>query len=418
MEVEASIWENVKFGDSTKYNFQGDSLLELYEMTLDLKKSKDKFEDDIINTLDVNPRKRMFVIGTEKGRVLLFSLHKNRVVHWFQSDTWLNSAILFHKTIICSGFNKSILAYSIRTKPCILQIKSDSKLEGFTNKGVIYSKMNHRCFMLANTGFVQFKVLNIHTRRLLRCFKIPESEFSRDDSETKVVSKRVVSNYTLMDSSKTIAFVTINDCNLYFYNLFLHKMMGAIKLRNALELGNKMFLANTILMADEHYLIVIQQFLKNSAKKTKPRTYFYLSQVNKAITGAISPMLLQNCELEGLDIIISSDIFKLRVPFFGAYAGYVMVLGMTSATTKSFVIDLDKHTCLQSSNVKNSRNKGRPDSADEEISATAFYDHASISCTSNGRVIFTDSVEYPPKTSTPSIKSEPQTPARREEHRK
>jgi hypothetical protein len=358
MEIQNAIWDNVKFGGSTKYTFQGDELLELYEMTLNLKMSKDKFEGDIINTLDVNPRKKMFVVGTEKGRVLVFSLEKNRVIHWFQSDTWLNSAILFHKTIICSGFNKSILAYSIRTKPCILHIKSDSKLEGFTNKGVIYSKMNHRCFMLANTGFVQFKVLNIHTRRLLRCFKIPESEFSHDDSETKVVSKRVVSNYTLMSNSKLIAFVTINDCNLYFYDLFLLKMMGSIKLRNALELGNKMFLANTVLMADENFLIVIQQFLKNSTKKSKSRTYFYLSQINKASTGAISPTLLQNCELEGLDMIISSDIFKLRVPFFGAYAGYVMVLGLTSATTMSYVIDLDKHTCLRCANMKNSRNKG------------------------------------------------------------
>ena len=360
MEVENAIWDNVKFGESTKYNFQADSALELYEMTLDLKKSKDRFEGDIINTLDVNPRKKMFVVGTEKGRVIVFSLQKNRVIHWFQSDTWLNSAILFHKTIICSGFNKSILAYSIRTKPCILHIKSDSKLEGFTNKGVIYSKMNDRCFMLANTGFVQFKVFNIHTRRLLRCFKIPELEFSRDNTESKAVSKRVVSNYTLMSKSKTIAFVTIDDSNLYFYDLFQLKMMGSIKLRNALELGNKMFLANTVLMADENYLFVIQQFLKNSTKKSKSksRVFFYLSQINKATTGAINPTLLQNCELEGLDMIISSDIFKLRVPFYGAYNGYMIVLGLTSATATSYVVDLDNHTCRLCAHVVNSRNKG------------------------------------------------------------
>jgi hypothetical protein len=358
MEANNTIWENVKFGETTKYNFQGDSLLELYEMTLDLKNSKDKFQDDIINTLDVNPKKKMFVVGTEKGRVIVFSLQKNRVVHWFQSDTWLNSAILFHQTIICSGFNKSILAYSIRAKPCMLQIKSDSKLEGFTNKGVIFSKMNQRCFMLANTGFVQFKVLNIHSRKLLRCFKIPESDFSQEGTGTKVISKRVVSNYTLMNNSKTIAFVTINDCNLYFYDIFLKRMMGSIKLRDPLELGDKMFLANTILMADENYLIVIQQFLKNSTKKSKSRTFFYLSQINKATTGAIVPKLLQNCELERLDMIISSDIFKLRVPFFGAYSGYVMVLGLTSATSMGYVIDVEKYTCLQCSSVKNSRNKG------------------------------------------------------------
>ena len=362
-EDQDDFWKGVKFSSPKLFSheFEGDSHLDLFEKVIDLRKSKDKFGEDIINTIDVSTRKKIIVVGTEKGRVIVFSIHHNKVMMCILSDNWLNSTIIFHKTVVCSGFNKKIEFYSMRSKPCLFRIHCSTKLDGFTNKGVIFKKLNQRCYMISNVGYLKFKVLNVHTRRVLKCFNLTEKDFSNNEIEHNQndSSLGVLSNYTMMSNSKVIAFTSSKESNLYFYDLLAGKMINSIRIKDPVQLGSKYFVANTLMLTYGDWVVYIQQFLKNMTRNQKRRNFLYLCKLEKSgLQGKPEAKQLMDIELEDLEIIISSDIINIEHLFCGASNGFVLVLGTTIGNTLTYVLDIDKLKCIRVSVMKGTKKKG------------------------------------------------------------
>ena len=355
-EDEADIWREVKFSEPEMIRL--DQIQEQHlvpKRTLNFNQAG-RFEEleDSINTLDADNKRDLIAVGTEFGRIFLINFKKNFVHMCIQGGEQVESAILCGEQIYSSsGEEKTIQGYSNRSTPCMFRLKCIKGREAYSSKGIHLSKIDKKHNILANTGYLTFKIFHSITKKVLRSFDIKHLFHQYRMPPTNAHLQLVLLNYTLIESSRLIALLIERDHCLYFFDYFQYKLLPPIELSKPKDFGSTMFLQNTVMMSNCNYFIVILQFNKNQTRKVEKKTRLYVCRVGLNQGASSTAEMLFYCDLENVETIIANDITKLDSNSNTNFKeGFVIVLGTVRGVSRVYHLDLENKSCRQFSEYR------------------------------------------------------------------
>lgn len=347
MRNQTAQWAGVKFGEKQYFNIN--SFL-LSKTVLSFAGMADGF-DDMINTLKSDLR-RYIMVGTEKGRIYVIDMLENRVVSCIDCDPWLNSIFLAGSCIFASGFSRKIEGYNLLSNKKTFSLDSGEKPEAFWHKGIMFEKLTASPVILANSGYLKFRVISTLTRKQLKVFTVTIRGMKNFSSAE--LGKPVLLNFAVIRSKQTIVgFMVRGDPNLYFYDVKLHRMVKELSLYSAESLAQGTFLCNTVLLSCNDYFVTILQFRKNTKAGSQVKSILYLCRRRD----------LPNCEtieymfyvvLPELEVIISHDVKEITEQVAGVSHGLTLVLGSSNGVSRVLSLDFHKKCYVQRSVMKKS----------------------------------------------------------------
>lgn len=341
-------WGTVRFSEPL-YSLVS-SKFYVYKRTMDFKCGVNGFED-LFNTLDTDERRLLIVAGTEKGRVFLIDYKANRIVHCYRSDKWLNSTILCRKTIICSGMNRYLEFFSLRRTKPIMRLRAISDFEAYHNKGIIINRRDRRTNVMANTGYLDFQVVQVHSRKVLRKFKIPNVALASNNRDQ--FRQKCILNYKLIEDSPLVCFLAADDPHFYIYDYFKCIMISKMPLYRADELEDKIFLTNTMIANSNKVLVVLLQFTKHSANIKKVKSILFVHKIltigeKRSTLEFMFPLVIKD-----LEIVMACDITDTEmIVVEGVEKSALLLLGTASGITKTIVLDLGNKKYIESSVIQ------------------------------------------------------------------
>jgi hypothetical protein len=234
--------------------------------------------DDTVNTM-VSDKKSNLIIGTEKGKVLVFNIARNKIVGEFKADKWIYSLFTSFNTVFASGYQRTIEQFSLSSFKSIWKIQASPDRENYGPRGVILSDVDKLSKVIANVGSTQFKIFNSRTRKVLKTFSVPLHLLGgvvRPDGR-----KPVVINYVYFPRTTVMAIIAKDDPFVYIYDFMQRQLLTRVKLYSKEDLGTKTFLKNSVMMQSEGHLFVYLQFGRNNPDTTnnKVKTILYIVKV-------------------------------------------------------------------------------------------------------------------------------------------
>lgn len=355
-EDEEDTWIGVKFSEAEMIRLdQTQEHLLVPKRTLNFNEGGrfDELEDSI-NTLDADNRRDLIAVGTEQGRIFVINFKKNKVHMCVQGEEQVESAILCGEQIYSSsGEEKTIQGYSNRATPCRFRLRCVSKREAYSSKGIHLSKIDKKHNILANTGYLTFKIFHSITKKVLRSFDIKDLFHQYRMPSNNPHFPLVLLNYTLIESSRMVALLVERDHCLYFFDYFLFQLLPPIELSKPKDFGSTVFLQNTVMMSNCNYFIVILQFSKNQTRKVEKKTRLYVCRVGLNQGVHATAEMLFYCDLDNVETIIANDITKLDSKSNTNFReGFVIVLGTVRGVSRVYHLDLENKSCRQFSEYR------------------------------------------------------------------
>jgi hypothetical protein len=345
-------WRQVRFSEPL-YSLVSRNFY-VYKRTMDFKCGPNGF-DDLFNTLDTDERRLLIVAGTEKGRVFLIDYKANRVVQCYRSDNWLNSTVLSRHTIICSGISRYLEFFSLRHRNPVLRLHAVPDFEAYHNKGIIVNRRDRRCNIVANIGYLSFQVVQVHSRKVLRKFKIPSAALA-SSSRNQIRGKSIL-NYKLIEDSPLVCFLATDDPHLYVFDYFKCIVISKLPLYQAEDLEDKIYLTNTMIANSSKVLVVLLQFTKLSAKAKRVKSVLFVHKIvsngeKKTALEFMFPLVIKD-----LEIVMDCDITDTEmIVVEGVEESALLLLGTSSGITKTIVLDLCKKSYIESSVIQKCTN--------------------------------------------------------------
>lgn len=175
-----------------------------------------------------------FLIGTEKGNVILFNYEKNQPVGIFRSDCWLSSVILNKYNVWSVGADKRVTSHHIISNYKSHEIKEDHQHDHYTESGIQFKSTLNKDFCLYNCGELKFKLLNMKTKKIVK--EIDIARCLADDPVFKTFSKqeKTVRSFCV-STSNTQMYVVVNRCHPHLI-VFDYKLL---RLQQFLPLADK-----------------------------------------------------------------------------------------------------------------------------------------------------------------------------------
>ena len=231
-----------------------------------------KDSKDYINVLDFEGEdSRTLVIGTEKGKVVLFSMKMNRIMSCYQTDQkWLSTIILSREDIYFAGKERRIAALSMRSGRMCFSMGEDDDMDGYGSKGIKIVRCVGSTFVV-NCGYGRLKVINMVSRKVLARLDVgPTLSPPRTNP--------VIMNYCLVSKSRTIAIIFESEDCLHIFDFKLHRLVFKLQLYDGGSKCDSRLLINSLLITDGDYLVCILQFTDNKPKP-KITTVIYIIDV-------------------------------------------------------------------------------------------------------------------------------------------
>ena len=346
--------DNIKLEDKGRVLIPGTSTY-LKRLAIDMT-AVFKSTDDILNAIACDePRCRYMIIATEKGFIYFFNFDMNQFEGVIKTENWISSAIISRGYAFISTFGKNVHVFRIRSRTQVQTIKAAiPKREAFGPKGIIFiNKKKDRQFIM-NSGYTNFKICDVLTRKTVKIFQIYTPELN---PENICKPTSIVMNFGANSKHNTLAFILKDSPQIQFYSLLSMKVFKSLRLYNPEELPDKMFLINTIIASCMDHFCIILQFAFNSEENTKVVSILVLIEISKNIDGQMDASTVLHHKLGILQVYIvnGGELFISHVfmPVLKAGItgdcdkGYIIGIGTRRGFSMVSVIDLRTNKVTQ-----------------------------------------------------------------------
>jgi hypothetical protein len=210
-----------------------------------------------------------YMIGTEKGYVIIFSLLKNKALGIYRVDQWVSSLAYRHNYIWSVGADRNVCSYHVKSQKAFSRFQEVTATEKYPETGITFEKTNNPNFYLYNCGGMRFKVFNSRTRKPVKLFNVADSlKQDKAFKEFKEVD-RVVRGYCVSRRS-TKLFMIINRYHphivIYDYSKMQVLRFGAVF--SKIDRQKQMAMNMRIFKTDtEDYLFFVNQLRDLKTKK-------------------------------------------------------------------------------------------------------------------------------------------------------
>ena len=268
-ELDTNQLKSIRMVDRGAYRIPNTTpLLRRRELNLSL---PSKPFDDLVNCIASDSLDcHLLAFATEKGFIYVFNFEKNQMVTCIKADRWIGSLLINKQKVLISNYAFVVCEYHIRSKALLNRVQpSTSEREGFGPKGVIFTELKTRGTVLFNSGYLNFKIYSIKTKKVLRVLNPFSNPSKIDKSEPTKRAGKMILNYNVNREKSILLIILKDDPYLYLQDLKQFKCLPSIKLYNAEELPKGMFLLNSLMVSHGCYCFIALQFL--NPKASKPR---------------------------------------------------------------------------------------------------------------------------------------------------
>jgi hypothetical protein len=139
------------------------------------------WQDDYANVIEPLANDK-YMIGTEQGYVILFSLPKNKALGVFEVGRWVSSLAYCDTLIWSVGADRTVCAFHVRSQKPVSRFREDAAPERYPETGITFMKTKDQNFHIYNCGFLRFKVFSSRTRKPVKSFDLAQARQLREDA--------------------------------------------------------------------------------------------------------------------------------------------------------------------------------------------------------------------------------------------
>jgi hypothetical protein len=225
------------------------------------------WEGDHANVMEPLPNDK-YMIGTELGFVILFSLPKNKALGVFEVGRWVSSLAYCDKLIWSVGADRTVCAYHIRSQKPVSRFVEATSPQLYPETGISLKNARDANFHIYNCGALRFKLFSSRTRKPLKCFDVAQSPLLRDTAFMQFSqAERVVRGYCVSRrSSQLLLIVNRYHPHLLVYDFRRMQVLRFCPVFKKIDRQAQMAINMRIFMTDQEENLFFVNQLKD--KKT------------------------------------------------------------------------------------------------------------------------------------------------------
>lgn len=231
------------------------------------------WKDDFVNVI-VPVSKERFLAGTEQGRLLLYDLHRNKLIGTIKTDQWVSGTRYHTEHIWSVGADRKIMAHKLKSGKLKTVFCEDPEHSKYPDFGIIFKETSHSSYVIYNCGFLCFKLLNQRTHKVVRKFNICHFLASDPLFRTFDEPNRVVRSFCV-SKKKSLLYSVVNRYNPYLV-VFDFKRMRLVSFNPVYpKIDSSVFLqVGTHLLSYEHKGLILYIIQLRRKKTQKIESYF------------------------------------------------------------------------------------------------------------------------------------------------
>ena len=237
------------------------------------------WDDDFVNVMEPY-NDEIFVMGTEKGYVILHNISKNRVVSVFKvEDKWISSIAYQYNSLWCTDVNHmSVCAYNIKSHKKTAQFKEPASREKYSDKGIQLQKTKNKQHHIFNCGDLSFKIISIRTKKILKAFDVARELRENEFFSSLKPAERVIRSFVVSQETSRV-YILINRYHpcLIIYDFYKMKLVRFVFLvedkidrTKFTSLNMRIFKSDT-----DDFLTVVYQVRENKSNRIYTHAVVY-----------------------------------------------------------------------------------------------------------------------------------------------